>query len=257
MKSTATYTLAEIIERTGLQFTNYLHPGWLKTVVTGIWNHEEAGPSEMTFITGSGSSNAAFAITDRTGFPGSLTKPLLHPRPRYAAAKVAGLWADPSLPCVTTGRNFVSGPGVVLGGDGFGFEWDESTQSYFKFPHLGWVIIGDDVEIQSNSNVDRGVLSDTRIGSGTKIDSLVHIGHNAQIGQNVMITAGSVVGGSVTIGDHAWIGINSVIMQGVTIGEGATVGIGTTVLRDVAPGETVVGIHRVIESSPRQRGVIR
>jgi UDP-3-O-[3-hydroxymyristoyl] glucosamine N-acyltransferase len=265
------FTLREIIEQTGLEFEN-LHNAWLGNPVTTIWNSTEARPEHITFMTRPGGTRAKLTITHPSlhdKIKGS-TKLLFHQSPRYAAAKVAELWWEPvvryelkGLGGVTTyrhvhvGRNFTAWPGVVLGADGFGFEWDPVMFTYFKFPHLGRVVIGDNVEIQSLSNVDRGVLSHTRIGDGTKIDSYVHVGHNAQIGRNVMLTAGVVLGGSVTIKDNVWVGLNSTIMQGVTIGKGATIGIGTTVLRDVAPGETVVGAHRVIETKDDQRGVIR
>ena len=107
--------------------------------------------------------------------------------------------------------------GAVLGSDGFGYVRDHKTGRYEKFPQVGRLEIGDDVEIGANATVDRGALEVTRIGRGTKIDNLVHIGHNCQIGENVVIAAqtglsGSIVvekdvvmGGQVGIGEHAHI----------------------------------------------------
>jgi UDP-3-O-[3-hydroxymyristoyl] glucosamine N-acyltransferase len=114
--------------------------------------------------------------------------------------------------------------GAVLGGDGFGYVRDPATGRYEKFPQVGRLEIGDDVEIGANSTIDRGALEVTRIGRGAKIDNLVHIGHNCQIGEDVVIAAqtglsGSIViekdvvlGGQVGIGDHAR------IEQGVMLG---------------------------------------
>lgn len=107
--------------------------------------------------------------------------------------------------------------GAVLGSDGFGYVRDGASGRYEKFPQIGQLEIGDDVEIGANTTIDRGALEVTRIGRGAKIDNLVHIGHNCQIGENVVIAAqtglsGSIVvdknvvmGGQVGIGEHAHI----------------------------------------------------
>lgn len=106
--------------------------------------------------------------------------------------------------------------GAVLGSDGFGYVRDPQGR-YEKFPQVGRLIIEDDVEIGANTTIDRGALDETRIGRGTKIDNLVHIGHNCRLGENVVIAAqtglsGSIViendvvlGGQVGIGEHAHI----------------------------------------------------
>ncbi len=104
--------------------------------------------------------------------------------------------------------------GAVLGSDGFGYVREGKTGRYEKFPQIGTLRIGDDVEIGANATVDRGALDATVIGRGTKIDNLVHVGHNVQIGEDVVIAAqtgisgssvletGVVVAGQVGIGDH-------------------------------------------------------
>jgi UDP-3-O-[3-hydroxymyristoyl] glucosamine N-acyltransferase len=114
--------------------------------------------------------------------------------------------------------------GAVLGSDGFGYVRDRKSGSYEKFPQVGRLVIEDDVEIGANTTIDRGALAETRIGRGTKIDNLVHIGHNCQIGKDVIIAAqtglsgsiiienGVVLGGQVGIGEHAHIG------EGVMLG---------------------------------------
>jgi UDP-3-O-[3-hydroxymyristoyl] glucosamine N-acyltransferase len=105
--------------------------------------------------------------------------------------------------------------GAVLGSDGFGYVRDRKTGHYEKFPQVGSLTIEDDVEIGANTTIDRGALDETRIRRGSKIDNLVHIGHNCQIGEDVVIAAqtglsgsivienGVVLGGQVGIGEHA------------------------------------------------------
>ena len=119
--------------------------------------------------------------------------------------------------------------GAVLGSDGFGYVRDPESGRYEKFPQVGKLVIGDDVEIGANSTLDRGALDSTVIGRGVKIDNLVHVGHNVRIGENVVIAAqtgisgssviekDAVVGGQVGIGDHAR------IEEGVILGSGSGV----------------------------------
>jgi UDP-3-O-[3-hydroxymyristoyl] glucosamine N-acyltransferase len=115
----------------------------------------------------------------------------------------------------TLGDRVIVHAGAVLGSDGFGYVRDPKSGRYEKFPQAGKLVIEDDVEIGANATIDRGALDETRIGRGTKIDNLVHIGHNCHLGQNVVIAAqnglsGSIViendvvlGGQVGIGEHA------------------------------------------------------
>jgi UDP-3-O-[3-hydroxymyristoyl] glucosamine N-acyltransferase len=122
---------------------------------------------------------------------------------------------------VHIGRNCVIHSGVVIGADGFGYVRD--SDRYVKFPQIGTVVIEDNVEIGANSCVDRGALGETRIGEGTKIDNLVQIAHNVQIGKRVIIASqtgisGStiieddcVIGGQVGMGDHARVQSGAVI----------------------------------------------
>ncbi len=121
----------------------------------------------------------------------------------------------------TLGDNIVLHAGVVIGADGFGYV--RGDDRYIKFPQIGTVVIEDNVEIGANSCVDRGALGETRIGEGTKIDNLVQIAHNVQIGKRVVIAAqtgisGStvieddcVIGGQVGMGDHARVQSGAII----------------------------------------------
>ena len=130
-------------------------------------------------------------------------------------------------PGTTLGNRVVIQAGAVLGSDGFGYVRDRETGRYEQFPQVGRLVIEDEVEIGANSTIDRGALDETRIRRGTKIDNLVHIGHNCQIGSDVVIAAqtglsgsvvvedGVVMGGQVGIGDHAH------IEEGVILGGGS------------------------------------
>jgi UDP-3-O-[3-hydroxymyristoyl] glucosamine N-acyltransferase len=114
--------------------------------------------------------------------------------------------------------------GAVLGSDGFGYVRDRATGHYEKFPQQGRLEIGDDVEIGANSTIDRGALEVTRIGRGSKIDNLVHIGHNCQIGEDVVIAAQAGLSGSVVIekdvvlGGQVGLGERAHIEEGVMLG---------------------------------------
>jgi UDP-3-O-[3-hydroxymyristoyl] glucosamine N-acyltransferase len=114
--------------------------------------------------------------------------------------------------------------GAVLGSDGFGYVRDPSNGRYEKFPQAGRLEIGDDVEIGANSTIDRGALEVTRIGRGAKIDNLVHIGHNCQIGEDVVIAAQTGLSGSIVIekdvvlGGQVGIGEHARVEEGVMVG---------------------------------------
>lgn len=118
--------------------------------------------------------------------------------------------------------------GAVIGALGFGYA-RQADGSYVRFPQQGTVVLEDDVEIGANTTIDRGALGETRIGAGTKIDNLVHIGHNCRIGRNVIIAAqtgisgsstvadGAILGGQVGIGEHAQVGENVILGGGAGV----------------------------------------
>ncbi len=114
--------------------------------------------------------------------------------------------------------------GAVLGSDGFGYVRDQASGKYEKFPQIGRLEIGDDVEIGANAAIDRGALDATVIGSGAKLDNLVHIGHNVQVGKNVVIAAQTGISGSSVIEDNVVIAGQVGIADHVTIEEGAILG---------------------------------
>lgn len=141
---------------------------------------------------------------------------------------------------VVMGRNCVIKAGAVLGGAGFGYERDEEGNK-FRFPQIGQLIMGDYVEVGSNTCIDRGALADTVIGDYTKINNLCHIAHNNKIGKNVTITGCVNISGSNVIDDNVWIAPNASIRGWVHIGEGSTVGMAAVVVKDIPANETWVG----------------
>lgn len=141
---------------------------------------------------------------------------------------------------VVMGHDCMIKSGAILGGPGFGYESDENGNK-FRFPQIGKLIIGDYVDIGSNTTIDRGSLSDTTIGNYTKISSNCLIAHNNKIGSNVTITGCVMMSGSNIIDDNVWIAPNSSIRGWIHIGENATVGMGAVVVKDIPAGETWVG----------------
>ncbi len=121
-------------------------------------------------------------------------------------------------PGVELGSRVVVHAGAVLGSDGFGFVWDAQVNEYVPFPQQGRLVIEDDVEIGANTTIDRGALGETRIGRGTKLDNLVHIGHNVDIGSHVVIAAQTGISGSSRVGEGAVIAGQVGIADHVTIG---------------------------------------
>jgi UDP-3-O-[3-hydroxymyristoyl] glucosamine N-acyltransferase len=127
-------------------------------------------------------------------------------------------------PGVKLGVRVIVHAGAVLGSDGFGYVRDANSCRYEKFPQIGRLEINDDVEIGANTTIDRGALDVTRIGRGTKIDNLVHVAHNCQIGENVVIAAQTGLSGSAVIEDNVVIGGQVGIADHVTIQQGAILG---------------------------------
>ena len=127
-------------------------------------------------------------------------------------------------PGTTLGDRVIVHAGAVLGSDGVGYVRDRKTGHYEKFPQAGSLVIEADVEIGANATIDRGSLAETRIRRGTKIDNLVHIGHNCQIGEDVVIAAQTGLSGSIVIENRAVLGGQVGIGEHARIGEGVMLG---------------------------------
>lgn len=149
-------------------------------------------------------------------------------------------------PGATLGDRVVVHAGAVLGADGFGYVRDAASGAYTQFPQQGTLVLEDDVEVGANSTIDRGALRETRVRRGAKIDNLVHVGHNCEIGEDVILVAltgisgsstigkGAVLAGQVGIGDHVHVG------AGVILGGQAGVLSGKTLTADAQPPGTVL-----------------
>jgi UDP-3-O-[3-hydroxymyristoyl] glucosamine N-acyltransferase len=131
--------------------------------------------------------------------------------------------------------------GAVIGADGFGYAHGEGR--YWKFPQAGIVEIGDDVDIGANTTIDRGSLDDTRIAEGVKLDNLVHVGHNVQIGSHTVIAAQTGISGSSVLGRHVVVGGQVGIAEHCTLEDGAIAGAqaGIPTGKTIRTGQTVWG----------------
>lgn len=141
---------------------------------------------------------------------------------------------------VNIGTNVIIHAGAVIGSDGFGYVRDENKKP-IQFPHIGDIIIDDFVEIGANTAIDLGSLGSTKIGFATKIDNLVHIGHNVEIGKCCYVAALTAIAGSTKINDYVEVWMGTSLAGSLKIGDRSTVGIGSVVLRDILEGDSVFG----------------
>ena len=140
---------------------------------------------------------------------------------------------------ITIGNRVVIHAGSVIGTDGFGYRWDGRQQT--KIPQIGTVIIEDDVEIGSCVCIDRAKFSSTRVGRGTKIDNLVLVGHNVQIGPHCILAGQVGIAGTVKLGMGAVLGGQTAVRDHVSIGDGAMIAGTSGVADDVPPGQIYSG----------------
>lgn len=143
-----------------------------------------------------------------------------------------------TIQCALIGQNCVFHPGVRIGQDGFGFA---PGAQHLKVPQLGRVLIGDGVDVGANACIDRGTGPDTVIGPGSKIDNMVQIGHNVEIGAGCLFAALSGISGSTKIGNYVMMGGAAGVAGHLSIGDGARVAAQSGIMRDVEPGQTVAG----------------
>ncbi len=163
---------------------------------------------------------------------------------------------------VQIGARFICQPGAVIGADGFSFVTPEksgveeirqtlgaretiSAQSWTRIHSLGSVQIGDDVEIGANSCIDRGTIRDTVIGSGTKLDNLVHIGHNVQVGRDCLLCGQVGIAGSSRIGDRVVMGGQCGVNDNIFVGDDVICGGGTKIFTNAPAGRVLLGYPAV------------
>ncbi len=198
---------------------------------------------------------------------------VLGPRARIAShvsiAEGARIGADALIlqgarigPRVTIGDRFICQPNAVIGGDGFSFVTPEKSgieeiretlgaraeirrQSWTRIHSLGSVTIGDDVEIGANSTVDRGTVRDTRVGSGTKIDNLVQLGHNVEVGRDCLLCGLVGVAGSARIGDRVVLAGQVGVSDNIFVGDDVIAGGATKIFTNAPAGRVLLGYPAV------------
>ncbi len=154
------------------------------------------------------------------------------------------------------GHRVVIHPNAVIGGDGFGYFFDEGR--HHKIPHIGGVVIEDDVEIGACSCIDRSKFGNTVVGRGTKIDNLVQVAHNVRIGHHCVLVATSGIAGSSSVGDYVVLGGGAAILDNVAVGEGARLAAWSLADKDVPAGVTVSGEPaRDHRQELRERALVR
>lgn len=150
------------------------------------------------------------------------------------------------LPYTRIHNNVIIGNNVKIneycnvGGDGFGHIWDEDN-NIEKMPHIGKVIIEDDVELLQFVNIDKGTLDKTHIKRGAILDHYVHIGHNATVGENSMIAARAIFCGGSSVGKNSFIGVQAIIIDSVKVGNNVVVGAGSVVTKNIPDMEKWAG----------------
>ena len=143
----------------------------------------------------------------------------------------------------TIGAECVIHSSAVIGKDGFGYTRQNGKNEFI--PHVGRVVIGDRVSVGANSCIDRGMMTDTMVGNGTKIDNLVQIAHGVIVGQECFLAAGVGLAGGVVIGNHAMLGGHVGIANGVHVGDNAEIGAQSGVFRNIPSGERHMGYPAV------------
>ncbi|WP_043363687.1 UDP-3-O-(3-hydroxymyristoyl)glucosamine N-acyltransferase [Belnapia sp. F-4-1] len=147
--------------------------------------------------------------------------------------------AHASLSHALLGARVYVYPGARIGQEGFSFA--PTAAGFLSVPHLGRVVLGDDVEVGANTTIDRGSTGDTTIEAGSRLDNLVQIGHNVQLGRCCAVVAQVGIAGSAVLGDFVQIGGQAGVAGHLSIGQGARIGAQSGVMSDVPAGATVVG----------------
>jgi UDP-3-O-[3-hydroxymyristoyl] glucosamine N-acyltransferase len=221
----------------------FVHPTAVISTSAQIGNHAWIGPGvviEDNVIIGDHVIIEGNSVVSKGSQIGSFSR--IHPN--------VTLYENTKL-----GESVILHAGVVIGADGFGYV--KEGGKIYKFPQLGSVIIEDDVEIGANTTIDGGSLSDTVIGSGTKIDNLCQIAHNVKIGKNMLMAAQCGVAGSTVIGNDVTVGGQSAVTENVSIGDNVTIAGKSGVIEDIADNAVVWGIPaRPLTQTKRQLAVL-
>jgi len=163
--------------------------------------------------------------------------------------------------CIIGPRTIIQ-PGAIIGADGFGFAFEKNGPHgprHFKVPQVGKVVIGADVEIGANTCIDRGTVGDTKVGDGAKIDDLVMLAHNVEVGPLSLLAGCAAIAGSTRLGPGVVVGGQVGIIGHLEIGAGAKIAAGSRVMTDLAPGSENGGSpavsqqHWLREQAARQR----
>ena len=244
--------------------------------MAGLTRHLDAGPfidagiHPMAVVDASANIGADAAIGPFVTIGAGVT---LGPRARIAShvsiAEGATVGADALIlqgarigARVTIGDGFICQPGAVVGSDGFSFVTPEKSgveeirktlgkrdeirnQSWTRIHSLGAVTIGDNVEIGANACIDRGTIRDTTIGSGTKLDNLVHIGHNVQIGRDCLLCGQVGIAGSARIGDRVVMGGQCGVNDNIFVGDDVIAGGATKIFTNAPAGRVLLGYPAV------------
>ncbi len=157
---------------------------------------------------------------------------------------------------VRLGNNVIIHSGTVIGSDGFGFA--QEGQQYYKIPQVGTVVIEDDVEIGANCTIDRATLGQTIVRKGAKLDNLIQVAHNVEIGENTVIAAQTGISGSTKIGKNVMIGGQVGFVGHIEIGDNTTIGAQSGVSKSLPPNSVYFGYPaRPIMQAKREEAALR
>lgn len=160
--------------------------------------------------------------------------------PDVKIGKNAKIFAGTVIKHSSIGNDFIANENSVIGSFGFTMTEDDSKNK-IRIPTLGNVIIGNNVEVGAHNNISCGSCGDTIIGNNVKLDSLVHVGHDVQLRDNVEVTAGVTIGGFVILEQGTYVGISSVLKNRITIGACSFIGMGACVTKSFEAQSALAG----------------
>lgn len=216
--------------------------------ITGVSQHLNAKKGDIAWTSDKNfrGFNGSMLLIPEDGL--SITNSVLCKHPRLAFIKVLQKFfhkpdeyiseQNTIIKNTLFGHSVTIGSNCVIGTEGFGHGKDENG-IWQRFPHFGMVIIGDNVEIGSSVNIQRGTIGDTIIGNNVRIWHQTNIGHNVSVGHKAVILNGAILCGGVTVGEGSWISPGAIIKNQIKIGAGSLIGLGAVVLKDV-PDKTIV-----------------